>query len=186
MECAFRTVSMYSCADKSASLRSEWLSVAVLALLAAPLTAAGETATPPASGPSTTQAAGTQPAESETPPNMPLPKDMPLPPGVNDTHTSGALWQMFASMLVILAFGAVAILVIKKVLPKLGPIAAGGVLLTRGGHLRVIETVRLGPQRQVHLLEVDGRRYLVGNTATNITLLAEVPGDGASGQKEGT
>ena len=59
-------------------------------------------------------------------------------------------------------------------------------LLTRGGHLRVIETVRLGPQRQVHLLEVDGRRYLVGNTATNITLLAEVPGDGALGQKEGT
>ena len=43
----------------------------------------------------------------------------------------------------------------------------------------------LGPQRHVHLLEVDGRRYLVGNTATNITLLAEVPGDGATGQKEG-
>jgi flagellar biogenesis protein FliO len=118
---------------------------------------------------------------------MPLPKEeTPLPQDVNDKHTTGALWQMFASMLVILALGGVAILIIKKVLPKLGPIAAKGGVLSRGGHLRVIETVRLGPQRQVHLLEVDGRRYLVGHTATNITLLAEVPGDNASGQKEGT
>jgi flagellar biogenesis protein FliO len=117
-------------------------------------------------------------------PGTPLPPE-PLPPDVTDKHTTGALWQMFASILVILAIGGVAILIIKKVLPKLGPMAAKGGVLSHGGHLRVIETVRLGPQRQVHLLEVDGRRYLVGHTATNITLLAEVPGDSASGQKEG-
>jgi flagellar biogenesis protein FliO len=182
---------MYPCADKSAFLRAGWLSVAALMLLlAAPSLAASaaateQTATAPASGPATSQAASTQSAGAEPSIATPLPPE-PLPSGANDTHTSGALWQMFASILVILAFGAAAILIIKKVLPKLGPIAAKGGISSRGGHLRVIETVRLGPQRQVHLLEVDGRRYLVGHTANNITLLAEVPGDGVSGQKEGS
>ena len=163
-------------------------------LLAGPSSAAtsttGRAATAPASGATTSvaatsQAASTQSAESEPSAGTPLPPE-PLPSGTNDTHTTGALWQMFASILVILAFGAVAILIIKRVLPKLGPISIKGGVSSRGGHLRVIETVRLGPQRQVHLLEVDGRRYLVGNTANNITLLAEVPGEGASGPKEGS
>ncbi len=155
--------------------------------LAAPLPAAPQSTTTAASQVATSQAVTTQSAETEALPGTPnttLPTEL-LPPDVTDKHTTGALWQMFASILVILAFGGVAILIIKKVLPKLGPIAAKGGVLSRGGHLRVIETVRLGPQRQVHLLEVDGRRYLVGHTATNITLLAEVPGEGASGQKEG-
>jgi flagellar biosynthetic protein FliO len=44
----------------------------------------------------------------------------------------------------------------------------------RGRHLRIIESIGLGPHRQIHLLEVDGRRLVVGSTAQAIGLIAEV------------
>jgi flagellar biosynthetic protein FliO len=45
---------------------------------------------------------------------------------------------------------------------------------TRGRHLRIIESIGLGPHRQIHLLEVDGRRLVVGSTAQAIGLIAEI------------
>ena len=45
---------------------------------------------------------------------------------------------------------------------------------TRGRHLRIVESIGLGPHRQIHLLEVDGRRLVVGSTAQTIGLIAEV------------
>ena len=128
-----------------------------------------------------TQPAATQPASGpaaaeEVPTTLPAGPDLPILPATSDGHTSGALWQMFASMLVILALGAVAIIFIKKVLPRFGlsaPTGGGGPV--RGGQMRIIETMRLGQQRSVHLVEVQGRRYLLGNTQNGITLLAELP-----------
>lgn len=37
--------------------------------------------------------------------------------------------------------------------------------------LHVVDSLALGPQRHVHVLEADGRRYLIGVTPQQITLL---------------
>lgn len=127
----------------------------------------------PASSPAAPSTSG--PAEGEEPAvHTPLP---PYNPAINTApENDNPLWQMFSSILVILLLGGAALFVIKKVLPRLG-IAPASAAAAPGPRerMKVIDTLRLGPQRQVHLLEVEGRRYLVGHTATNITFLAEVP-----------
>ena len=44
------------------------------------------------------------------------------------------------------------------------------------GQLRVVETVGLGPNRSLHLVQVGGRLLLVGATAQEITALADLTG----------
>jgi flagellar biosynthetic protein FliO len=41
-------------------------------------------------------------------------------------------------------------------------------------HMRLLETMSLGPTRGLHLLEVAGRILIVGSTAGSVTLIAEV------------
>lgn len=45
---------------------------------------------------------------------------------------------------------------------------------SRGRHLRIIESIGLGPHRQIHLLEVDGRRLVIGSTGQSIGMIADV------------
>ncbi|NQT03593.1 MAG: flagellar biosynthetic protein FliO, partial [Planctomycetes bacterium] len=45
-----------------------------------------------------------------------------------------------------------------------------------GKEIRIAETVHLGPRKAVHLLEVGGRRFLIGSTNENITRLADLTG----------
>lgn len=81
---------------------------------------------------------------------------------------AGTLWKMLAYVVVILVLGAGAMVVTKKVLPRL---RSGG-----GGQMAVTETVHLGAAATVHLLEVDGRRFMVGATRERVSMLAELGG----------
>lgn len=51
---------------------------------------------------------------------------------------------------------------------------AAGVGRAARGRVRIVETVPVGPQRFLLLVEVDGRRLLIGATAQSFTLLAEL------------
>lgn len=42
--------------------------------------------------------------------------------------------------------------------------------------LRVVDSLALGPQRHVHVIEADGRRYLIGVTPQHISLLTPLLG----------
>lgn len=42
------------------------------------------------------------------------------------------------------------------------------------GRLRIVESLAVGPQRHLHIVEVAGRRYLVGATPQSITFLTEL------------
>jgi flagellar biogenesis protein FliO len=145
------------------------------------LSARGQTATTQSQTATTLPAPASKPTSAEAPkePETPIgPLGTPeqkLLPTVNEPGMGKVLWQMFSSVLVILGLGAAAILIIKKVLPRLGLAAGGrGLVIGRGGSLRVLETVRLGQQRSVHLLEAEGRKFLLGDAREGITLLAEI------------
>jgi flagellar protein FliO/FliZ len=100
----------------------------------------------------------------------------PLPAAPSST---GILWQTLSSVLVILVLGAVGMVAVKRFLPRLGRPFGGG------RTVRVLETVPLGPRRSVHLLQVGGRKILVGDSQNNISMLADitdayVPGSGGA------
>jgi len=75
---------------------------------------------------------------------------------------------MLAVVLVIV-LGAAAVYVSRKLLPRLAN--------RPGKEIRIVETAHLGPRRAVHLIEVGGRRFLIGSTNENIRKLAEVTAD---------
>jgi flagellar biosynthetic protein FliO len=54
----------------------------------------------------------------------------------------------------------------------------GATLGKRTGALRVIESTTLAPNRAIHLVNVEGRRLLLGVTSAQITTLAAWDGDG--------
>jgi flagellar biogenesis protein FliO len=43
-----------------------------------------------------------------------------------------------------------------------------------GKEIHIVETVHLGPRKAVHLLEIGGRRYLIGSTNEKINTLADL------------
>ena len=75
-------------------------------------------------------------------------------------------FKMMVSVLFLIALGAAAIYVSKRFLPKITNLP--------GKEIRITETVHLGPRKAVHLLEVGGRRFLIGSTNENITRLADL------------
>jgi flagellar biosynthetic protein FliO len=77
------------------------------------------------------------------------------------------LFRQFATAIGFVAvLGAGAFYISRRMGPRWNP--------SRGRHLRIIESIGLGPHRQIHLLEVDGRRLVVGSTAQAIGLIAEI------------
>ena len=87
-------------------------------------------------------------------------KDVPYK---SDTRT--LFYRMMVSVFVVFVLGAVAIFFSKKFGPRITNLA--------GRQIHVIETVRIGSNRTIHLLEVDGRKILIGATNDQITKLAE-------------
>ena len=75
-------------------------------------------------------------------------------------------FKMMLSILLVIALGAVAIYVSRKVLPRFTNLP--------GKQIHILETHYLGPKKAVHLIEVDNQRLLIGSTNENITLLAEL------------
>ena len=86
--------------------------------------------------------------------------------GVDDDGTSRLLWKMLAYLLIILVLGAVGILVVKRLVPRLGPSA--------GRDVSVLETLHLGPRKSVYLLRVGDRRLLIAGARDSVSMLADV------------
>jgi flagellar biosynthetic protein FliO len=70
------------------------------------------------------------------------------------------------AVLFVLVLGAAAIYVSKKLLPKITNLP--------GKEIHIVETVHLGPRKAVHLLEISGRRFLIGSTNETINTLADL------------
>ena len=75
-------------------------------------------------------------------------------------------YKMVLSVLLVVALGAAAIYVSKKLLPKITNLP--------GKEIRIVETVHLGPRKAVHLIEIGDRRFLIGSTNESITRLADM------------
>lgn len=140
----------------------------------APAARAGEKAAGPASAPAsrptsrpaTTTPAGKREADSKLPLRKKPAKGLPT---ISDDNGSGWPGRMLSYLLVILVLGAAAIVVVKKVLPRLNPAAAG-----KG--IRVLDSTYLGPRKQVHVLQVGPQRFLVASCRDSISMLSELSG----------
>jgi len=80
---------------------------------------------------------------------------------------SGELFRrMMLSVGLVIVMGVVAFYVSKKLLPKLTNLP--------GKEIKVTETVHLGQRKGLHLVEVGGRKFLLGSTNENIRMLADL------------
>ncbi len=83
----------------------------------------------------------------------------------------GKLLRQFATSIgLVLLLGAAAYFLSRKFGARL--------TMPRGRHIRVIESIALGTNRQIHLVEVGRRRILVGSSPQSIRLIADVGEDG--------
>jgi hypothetical protein len=76
------------------------------------------------------------------------------------------LLTMLAAVIVILVLGGLGLFLVKRVLPRIGR--------PTGKNVSILESVYLGPRKAVHLLQADGRRFLVGCSRDEISMLAEL------------
>jgi len=141
-----------------AAIASAWAALVVGRCTAAPSTQA--------SGPATRTAGKIESAESR--PALKLRDSENHKADVDDG--TGAMWRMLAYMLVIVVLGAAAIVVVKKVLPRLGTGATGA------KRISVVETLYLAPRKTVVLLKIGSRKILVANTRDRLSVLADVTG----------
>ncbi len=81
-------------------------------------------------------------------------------------ETDGALQTMIVYSVIILVLGVVAVLVVKRVLPKIQRSA--------GKNISILETVYISPRSSVHLLRVGTKKYLVSRSGEGVCLLADV------------
>jgi flagellar biogenesis protein FliO len=114
------------------------------------------------------------------------PDDHAGPLGRDDGDLTALFWQSVAAVVVILVVAGVALVLIKRVMPRLGQ--------ARGKRLRLVETLYLGPQRSIHIVEADGRCLVVGASRDGVRLLDrldsprkfEIPADAASSDAAAT
>ncbi len=83
----------------------------------------------------------------------------------SDGDRGDVLWQMLAYVVVILVIGGAAIVLTKKLRPRIGG---------RSQEVSVLETVYLGPRKAIHLVRVGDQRFLLGGSREKISMLAEV------------
>ena len=76
------------------------------------------------------------------------------------------MWQMMAATLVILVVGAVALFMLKKVLPKIRSISHKKIC--------ILETAYLGSRKTVHLLQVGSVKLLVASGPQGVVKLDDV------------
>ena len=132
--------------------------------------AAPATATAPASAAAPVTPAAPAPAATPAEAAAPIGKIEKLPPslGAKEQDSSRLVWESLAAVAVILVLGGVAIVVVRRVMPR---IAAA-----RGKQIQLAETFHLGQNRAVHLLHVGSRSLLVGASREGISLVADVTG----------
>jgi len=73
---------------------------------------------------------------------------------------------MLATTLVIVLLGALTVLVVRKLLPK--------ITNATKKRIAVLETVHLSPRKALHLVQVGSRKLLVGSSADQIVKLEDV------------
>lgn len=96
----------------------------------------------------------------------PAPVGFSAPSHNGSGDLTGLMWQMLAAALMVLAVGALAFFVLKKLLPR----------ISRGSHKRisVLETAYLGSRKAVHLLQVGSRKLLVASSPEGVVRLDDV------------
>ena len=92
------------------------------------------------------------------------------------TDDNGIIGTMMRSILLIIVLGGIAIYLSKKFMPKIRP--------TSGRDINIRETIHLGPQKTVQLIEVGDKTFLIGSTSEHITLLADVTETLSDAQEE--
>jgi flagellar biogenesis protein FliO len=98
--------------------------------------------------------------------DLPTEEDKAIGIGKDGSDTEGAMWKMFASVVVVLVLGAACLVVTKKLLPRMG--------VRSGRQIQVVETMHLGPKAAVHLVRVGTKSLLVGATREGLTSLGDV------------
>jgi len=84
-----------------------------------------------------------------------------------DEDRYGIMKQFSYAVLLVIVLGAGAFYLSRKLMPRLS--------MSRGRNLSVIETIALGPNRMLHLVEVGrGQKLLVGSTSQSISFLSDV------------
>ena len=85
----------------------------------------------------------------------------------SDAERGKMIKQFGYAVLLVVILGAGAYYFTRKVIPRLS--------MSRGKNISVIETISLGPNKMIHLIEVgDSQRLLLGSTNQSINLLAHV------------
>ncbi len=90
-----------------------------------------------------------------------------------EAQTSGSDFSLFRA---VGGFGLVLCLILLGYLAARKFAPQYFVKTTSEKNLRLIETLAMGEKRTVAIVEFDEKRYLLGNTPNQITLLAELPG----------
>jgi flagellar biosynthetic protein FliO len=84
----------------------------------------------------------------------------------NSPGNKELFFKMMLSVLLVVALGAAAIYVSRKLLP--------GITNLPGKEIHIVETVHIGPKKTLHLLKIGNQCLLLGSTGENITKLADV------------
>jgi len=127
-------------------------------LLARPAPGRAAPPSPPAAAPGTHGTADESSREADRKPTF----------GRPDSDFGKVVAQSLGAVFVILVLGVVAILVVKRVLPRIG--------VTQGRRIHVLETVYLGPRRSLHMVKIGERILLVGATNEGLGLLSDLTG----------
>lgn len=85
--------------------------------------------------------------------------------GDQDLGLGDALHRMMVAVFVVVVLGVAALYVSKKVVPKFTHM--------QGKKIKVTETLHLGSRKTLYLVEIEGRRLLIGSTSDRITTLAD-------------
>ena len=84
----------------------------------------------------------------------------------NDDGPGDALLKMALYSLLIVVLGVLALVVLKRLVPKIQRSA--------GKNLSIIETAYISPRSSIHLLRAGTRKYLISRSGDGLSLLAEV------------
>ena len=127
--------------------------------------------------PATSPASDTQPASNQLAGTQPdWWKGAGGAGGLTPKADDKLMWRMLASVVVIVALAVPLVWLSRRLGPRIGARAGKG--------MGLLETMYLGPRKTVHLVAVGSRRYLLGSSADQVSLLAEVTGAFAQPPRE--
>ncbi len=90
--------------------------------------------------------------------------------GYDTRDDEGYAKQLLVSVLMVFVLGSIAYGLSKKLLPKISAGSSGAIIIK--------ETTRLGPGKNLHIIEVpDEGRFLIGATNNNISMISKLGGD---------